>query len=268
MLSQIPTLTLAPDDRVVRFHRNAPSTAYGKWLDFWVVDKSYPRRAVQQLLEEPNELGTLGNEFGDHLKHFGRQMPANYKLWRSRVGYIGDPDLQCSALPVGEMGPNPKFPAGRLNLNGQDVFYCAESEHTAVAEIRPGRGYLVTTCSLITKRDLNILDLVDGFEEINPFITSSLSWMLDLRRLFRNLAANASKPTNRGDDEDTYLVTQGAALVARKMSYDGVRVPSSLDHPEGRNVGLFSTADVEFLASRLVKIDNTRVTFSEFSGPA
>jgi len=148
---------LAPDDRVLRFHRNASNTAYGTWLDFWLIDKSYARHALQQLLTDDfAEPSTRGNQFGCHLKHFGRQLAAGHALWRARVGFAGEPDVDCSALSVRKAGPNPAFPAGRLNLSGQEIFYCAESEHTAVAEVRPARGYLVTTCTLSTKRALNI----------------------------------------------------------------------------------------------------------------
>lgn len=197
-----------------------------------MIDKSYPRLALRQLLTNDFVTqGTRGNQFSSHLKNFGRQLPTGYALWRARVGFAGDQDLECSALLIDEMGPNPAFPAGRLNLAGQEIFYCAESEHTAVAEVRPARGYLVTTCSLSTKRALNILDLVDGLGAIDPFVCNQLSWMLDLQRLLRNLAARSAKPTNKGDDEDTYLITQGAALVARKMGYDGIRFPSSLQSP-------------------------------------
>ncbi len=249
---------------VVPFHRNAMSTAFDRWREFLLVDKS----ALENLKslyshEDINTPGTFLNQQAQQLRTFIRVVPKGKVLWRARGSYIGSSQFDCNPLTSDLMGANPAAPASRLNANGELVLYCAESEQTSVAEIRPGRGYFVTTCILLSTSSLQVLDLADGFAEINPFTCEHLSWNLDLRRVFRNLAGLVAQPTTRGEDEYTYLPTQAIARIVRAMQLDGIRFPSSLDFPKGRNLAVFDPSKISFGETKLVKIDKTSIEFTE-----
>jgi hypothetical protein len=126
------------------------------------------------------------------------------------------------------MGHNPKCLASQLNRSGEAVLYCSETEETALAEIRPGRGYICTTCELVLNRGLRILDIASEPNGPNPFTAKDLSWQLDLRRVARNLSTEIAKPISRGEDPVVYGKTQCLAMIVRAMKLDGIRFSSSL----------------------------------------
>jgi hypothetical protein len=171
---------------VVPFHRNAMSTAYDKWLAFWVVDD---RLLSEWDMPGVSSVGVFIDNAADHLRSFIQLIPSGRRFWRARAGYVGQSNWDCRPFPSGEMGSNPDYPASRLNRSGEAILYCAEDEKTAISEIRPGRGYICTTCELILVKEVEILDLATAPENINPFTCVNLSWRLDLRRIGRNLSA-------------------------------------------------------------------------------
>ncbi|HLY98884.1 MAG TPA: RES family NAD+ phosphorylase [Candidatus Angelobacter sp.] len=251
---------------VVPLHRNAMSTAYGKWLDFWLIDRNsfsnWPKRYA------PNDIETAGtfvSQAASHLKDFVGILPHGWRLWRSRGEYLGSSEWDCRPLPLNEMGHNPKCPQSRLNREGETVLYCAETEKTAIAEIRPGRGYICTTCELALTRELKVIDLAAPLHTLNPFTTTDLTWRLDLQRVARNLGEEIAKPISRAEDPFVYSKTQFLAMVVRAMKLAGVRFRSSLDSPNGVNLALFDPAAVTFSNCRLVTITHTDISFDRLN---
>jgi hypothetical protein len=255
----------------VAFHRNAMSTIYGKWQDFVSIDDQqfteWASRHSESDIETP---GTFINSAQGHLQSFVRHLAPGLRLWRARANYLGSPyDWQhlLRPLPVNEMGMNPTHPASRLNRDGEAVLYCAESEKTAISEIRPARGYFCTTCELSLTRDIQVLDFAQT-EEINPFTSGPLSWILDLRRTSRMLSWVIAKPISRGDDIAVYARTQLIGFIARKMNIQGIRFSSSLDSPHGVNLALFDSCVVIFSSPRLVEVTETQLQFRGINSDA
>ncbi len=247
---------------VVPFHRNAMSTAFDRWRELWLID---PRDSSDWLAHNAatdiDVVGTYVNQKAQHLRHFVRSLSAGRRLWRARSQYVGSSDWDCEPLPLSQMGHNPKCPASRLNLEGDVVLYGAEAEKTAVAEIRPGKGFICTTCELTTTRALEILDLASPLTEINPFTTEDLSWQLDLQRVARNISAHIAKPISRGEDPVVYNKAQYLAMIVRAMRLDGIRFSSSLDAPNGVNVALFDPTVVEYSNARIVAVTRTEIAY-------
>jgi hypothetical protein len=250
------------DAPVVPFHRNAMSTAFDKWLRFWIIDPTTYSSWAN--IDEPMDLdsvGTFPNQHAQHLRPFVRTLPLHRRLWRACTNYVGTSEWDCQPLTLDQMGHNPKCPASRLNRDGDAVLYTAEAEETAVAEIRPGRGYLCSTCEVTPRNILEVLDLASPLEEINPFTQENLSWQLDLQRVARNVSAQIAQPISRGEDPVVYNKTQYLAMLARAMRLDGIRFSSSLDTPNGVNLALFDPTAVEYSNPRLVKITNSHVSY-------
>jgi hypothetical protein len=239
---------------VVAFHRNAMSTAYDKWQDFWATDDSMFSGWVDRQTPIDIGPGTFISQAAEHVQHFIRSLPSGKKFWRARADYLGSSGRDCRPLPLNEMGTNPKYPASRLNRDGEAVLYCAEAERTAIAEIRPGRGYLCTTCELALAQEIQVLDLASPLEDINPFTCTGLSWKLDCRRIARVLGLLVAQPISRGEDKAVYVRTQFLAIIVRTMQLKGIRFPSSLDYPSGVNLALFDLTVVTFSNPRLVLI--------------
>jgi hypothetical protein len=247
---------------VVPLHRNAMSTACGKWFDFWLMDpvwlSDWPTHHASEDIET---VGTFVNQAASHLEYFVRIVPGGTPLWRARSEYLGTSEWDCQPLSLEQMGHNPKCPPGRLNRTGEAVLYCAETEKTALAEIRPGQGYICTTCELALRREPKTLDLAAMPTALNPFTTTNLTWQLDLQRLARSLSRQVAQPISRGEDPAVYSKTQCLAMIVRAMRLDGVRFSSSLDSPNGVNLALFDTAMVNFSNARLATVTHTDFHF-------
>lgn len=257
--SGLPSLGVS----VVPFHRNAMSTAYGKWMGFRQVDDAaFAEWAAHPQVGDVNFVGSFAYDAAQHLKDFVTTIAAGFALYRARANYIGAPfDDRYQPLPLTEMGCNPCHPASRLNRSGQKVLYCAESETTAIAEIRPGRGYICTVSKMRTTLPIQVLDLAAPLEKINPFLCDHLSWNLDKQRVAQQLSWFVAKPISRGEDSAVYARTQFIGDIVRWLGFQGVRFPSSLDFPSGVNLALFDPSLAEAISTHAVQIERTEVSF-------
>jgi hypothetical protein len=193
-------------------------------------------------------------------------LPINSELYRARNGYI---EVSASKYVshkepyCGDMigaPPASLIPAGRANRAGQVVLYCADQEETAVAEVRPARGFLVSVGKFRAQRDFRLLDLVMRRRPINPFMDPELSESLHLNGLFRAFAKDLETPLERGDDTSLYLPCQNLTDAVRAAGFDGIRFPSAMK-PGGSNVVLFDPATVEYVNSKLVEVTGVEIEF-------
>lgn len=257
---------------VVQFHMHAMSTAYSRWDGRFVDiigedDSAFTAWRDGASALDLETIATWENQVAGHLEWFVQGLPGGHKLWRARNEYVGSPfaEYDCQPLPLQKMGANPKHPQSRLNRENEAVLYCAESQKTALSEIRPGQGYFCTTCELILNRDIKVLDLTHDYRDINPFTCEHLSWKLDLSRVALRLTELVTKPTSRGEDDSLYSRTQVFAMITRAMHLDGIRFASSLDRPSGINLALFDPALVTYANARLVRVTRTEVVYEECS---
>jgi RES domain-containing protein len=149
---------------------------------------------------------------------------------------------------------------GRANRVGQRVMYAADQEDTAIAEVRPARGFIVTIGEFRAKRDLNLLDLVRAPAPINPFTEPSLAIKVELNSLFHAFGHDLSTPLDRNDDTTAYLPSQSLTDAVRDTGFHGIRYPSAMQ-PGGSNIVLFDPADVEFVSSKLVTVTSVGIEF-------
>jgi RES domain-containing protein len=147
-------------------------------------------------------------------------------------------------------------------VEGQRVLYCADQEATAVAEVRPARGFYVSIAPLTLRREVRILDLAHDAPEINPFVTETLRWDVEIQSLLEAFAEEMSRPLERGDDPTHYVPCQRLADYIRDAGYDGIRYPSALA-PEGTNVIFFDPAIADMGESKLVKITDANLKYED-----
>jgi hypothetical protein len=140
--------------------------------------------------------------------------------------------------------------------------YCADQEATAVAEVRPARGFYVSVAPVTLNREVRILDLAQGTDKINPFVTDTLRWNVEIQSLLEAFSEEMSHPLERDDDPTHYMPCQRLADYIRNARYEGIRYPSAL-HPEGANVIFFDPTVANVGASKLVRIAETSLRYSE-----
>jgi hypothetical protein len=235
---------------------------------------TYSRRAVmhevetweefrESVLENPAATPDFGGYFEEELAVAGRSIEASTILYRARLGWVSDDDRRRKQPYRGvEIGapPSAKASAGRANRKGRPVLYCAESEETAIAEVRPVRGYWVSTCKRRANRDLRILDLVDGIPAAHPFTDETLAWSVEFPELVQSFAEALSAPLARSDDTNNYLPSQKLCEYAEGLRFDGVRYSSAMND-EGVNLVLFDPSVVEILDSALVEVVSVKVSY-------
>ena len=181
---------------------------------------------------------------------FNIQVPSGIEFFRARVGcknknipsvgffdsdfhYQPFTDTEISALPPGTSGP------GRLNRAGISFFYAATNYETAIAEVRPHPGDIVSIGLFRTTRDLLIADFAET--QIEQFSDSDR--LLDEFLLLNAINTYLNKLVSPSDRRH-YSVTQLIAESIRQLGYEGILFRSTVG--KGKNFVLFHPELVEY----------------------
>lgn len=152
--------------------------------------------------------------------------------------------------------PPPLARAGRLNRQGVSYLYLASDEDTAVAEVRPHPGHLVSTS---TFRSLRPLRVMDCDADIALFATSDER--LDLFHFLHSADTLMSMPVVP-EEAGRYTLTQLIADVARQRGFNGLAHKSSVGG--GTNLCFFDPACFEVVAGsgKVRKVEALAYTLS------
>lgn len=133
---------------------------------------------------------------------------------------------------------------GRANPAFIKYLYTAEDAYTAMVEVRP---YLGSVISIAEIRVLTPLSIVN-------FTYESLMQLQGFEECLMYLIINDfSKPSN--SDKRSYLPTQYISEFIKSINMDGIRFKSSL-YERGRNVTIFNYENCEPVCSYLYKLDD------------
>ena len=225
---------------------------FDKWTDFCSEVRAHPETT---LLFEAHIV--------EDFRMFSVELPGAHVLHRARLGCERDDDGKPRAYAGAAIGPPPaeKASAGRGNRQGEVVLYCADDASTAVAEIRPARGELVSVCTVRLRRPARILDLTTDYD-FNPFTSENAKHEAEFYELMRGFAEEMSTPMQRSDDRDHYVPCQRFCEYIAANGYAGLRYPSALSE-DGTNVLLFNAVVGEVRDSRLVEVRHVRVEFDD-----
>jgi hypothetical protein len=170
-------------------------------------------------------------------------LPSGSRLFRARIGVrkrltrkVKDFDADYYYVPYSaaeiESPPVHLAPEGRLNRARVSILYLASDRETAVAEVRPHPGHLVSSAEFISNKALKIADFTN--KDVRNFLSDSR--LEDLRRIFSfNALLNLPVPP---DKCEYHLITQLLSDCVREAGFDGVKFQSSLG--TGENVACFS----------------------------
>jgi hypothetical protein len=132
---------------------------------------------------------------------------------------------------------------GRVNPRGIPCLYAASNKETAVAEVRPWLGALVSVAQLTPARSLRLVNCGEGhdskfdlyFEEPSPEIREQAVW--------RAIGREFSKPVGPDLAVAEYAPTQVLAEHFKRLGYDGVVYKSKLG--SGINLAFFDLDALE-----------------------
>lgn len=198
---------------------------------FVLDDKSI---AFQAILKETVESRNLTIKTDQH-------------LYRARKGHNGVIEGFFQPYPIDSMRlpPPDKACEGRVNPKGIPCFYAADQFSTAVREMRPWIGELISVAIFRPSKELNVVDLTNDDEEsikFKQFLRKDLpSSDAEIEKQIWSELNNAfSEPISIEDQTAKYAPTQIISEWFKSWGYDGVVYKSSV-HSEGKNYALFQS---------------------------
>lgn len=238
---------------------NALYQIHGGWLH--TTHKERWEQYCSDVRDAPDQTFPFEEYLAEDFHQLSVTFPSGTTVFRARRGFEPGEYGERHAFAGDEIGAPPTGLAsqGRVNVKGQRVLYCADQEATAVAEVRPARGFYVSVATMTLNREVRILDLMQPLK-INPFLTETLKWDVEIQALLTSLAEEMSRPLERDDDQTHYLPCQRFAEYIREAHYDGIRYPSALN-PDGTNVVFFDPTAADVSGSKLVTITEIKVTY-------
>jgi hypothetical protein len=151
------------------------------------------------------------------IKRTAVTLPTGHLLFRARPGFDST-GTEPKAYAGADIGAPTACKAGRANDMSQRVLYCADQASTAVSEVRPYTGEILSVCHIEVGTDTPIADLENGLVPPNPFTTRGLRHELEIFRLLRRFSQQLSKPLDQRDDEADYAPCRYlASVLSRKF---------------------------------------------------
>lgn len=210
-----------PDDKEINAHIDAAIKKYGKKIDdFKKITDHHPTLALQSSLAK-NILKEIKN---------GKIKTCSIDGYYFRARTLSDSKVFTSddflAPPLG------KSQEGRFNHAGQNHFYIADHEETAINECLSGTDpSLIWVQQFKFKKINNILDLSSDWDDQGPS-TSTLLVAL------HNTAILKETKNNKEMWKPDYNITRFIMDCAKQNGYSGIKYNSVKDHI-GKNVVLF-----------------------------
>lgn len=139
--------------------------------------------------------------------------------------------------------------AGRLNTALDAYLYVAFDRDTAIHEMRPSIGQQYSLAEFRSNKETKIADLTGS--TIAPEKNNIPLWSL----------ANKISEPNTDNTDIFYNITQHMAHMLQEKGYDGIMYKSALKKGKN-NILLFDEANVDFIASEIVEINDVNIDYS------
>lgn len=238
---------------------------FKSWQDYWHF--AHVVRSCTRYIHHPDIRDFLDAVLAT-LRNRVKTLPLGGQLWRAQLGH-DEADQQIGEDPVPHRPERMKpiegrSPEGRVNPKGISYLYLATERDTALAEVHPWKGSLVSVGLFKACRELHVVNCTTDergtrayFAEPSPEKRENAVWC-DIDRAF-------ARPVTRSDDVAEYVPTQVIAELFKVHDYDGVAYRSSLG--AGHNVALFDLQAVGLVGCRLFELKAMTFDFQEVANP-
>jgi RES domain len=149
---------------------------------------------------------------------------------------------------------------GRVNPKGIPCLYLSEKKETAIGEMRPWIGSLVSVATFRTNKELRVVDCSLDYVPLCYYLEEPASDERE-KAVWSAINEAFSAPVERADCTADYAPTQILAETFRKQGYDGIKYKSSLG--EGVNLALFEVDHADYIGSALCKISCVKHEFED-----
>jgi RES domain len=212
------------------------------------------------------------------------KLSAGKVLWRAQIGSRDWPRSDKQGHEWVEDAPygpdRMKPPAwnqseGRVNPRGIGYLYLATDKETAIAEVRPWSGALVSVGVFEVMRDLRLVNCTinhgrfGGFAYLLGIPTNEWDKLTQKQideAVWADIDNAFSLPVGPGDEFVNYIPTQIVAECFLADGFDGIVYKSALSE-KGSNIALFGLADADLRHSHLFRVQNVKYEFKETASP-
>jgi RES domain len=202
-------------------------------------------------------------------------------LWRAQIGSRpwsrkddGHEREDRAPFPPERMLPQQPNPyEGRVNPRGMAYLYLASDRQTAIAEVRPWAGALISLAAFKTSKELRLIDCSkrhgqaggwayllgvpqERWDKLSPEEVEQAVWA--------SIDNAFSEPVGPSDEHIDYVPTQIIAETFVDKGFDGIIYRSALNE-KGLNVALFGLSGAVLDSCQLFKVSRTEYAAEEWS---
>ncbi len=244
---------------------------FDSWQSYWKFERAVKtRNRYFRDTEIENFLETIL----DTIESRKRELPQKKYLWRAQLGHGWTPYYQDDEYIDDIPGPCPpermsplanEAAEGRANPKGIIPYlYTATSKETAMAEVRPWLGSLISVGQFETQKNMTIIDCSVHHDRIPLFIEEPDAEKI-IEAVWAHIDSAFSKPMTNSDRIADYVPTQIVAEFFKNNGFDGIAYKSMLG--DGHNVVLFDIASAKLVNCNLFELKNISFSFQQAANP-
>ena len=204
-----------------------------------------------------------------------RDVPVGIGLWRAQLGHDWRPfyqdDEYIDDLPAAHSPKRTKPLLGRAaqdraNPKGIRVLYLSTHRKTAMSEVRPWLGSLVSCAHFKTTRALKIVDFSVYHHSRSTLYLSEPDPSKREEAVWTQIDRAFSEPTTPADNAADYVPTQVIVELIKNEGFDGIAYKSAFGK-KGYNIVLFDPADAELTSCALFEAKSLKFRFEQSDNP-
>lgn len=204
-----------------------------------------------------------------------RKLPLGFGLWRAQLGHTWRPfyqddtyiaDIPSAYLPDRMKPQEGRATEGRANAKGIPALYLSTEQKTAMSEVRPWLGSLVSCARFRTTRSLKIVDFSVYHDRSFSIHFSEPDASTKEKSVWSKIDRAFSEPATSGNDTADYVPTQVIAELFKSEGYDGIAYKSAFGD-DGFNTALFTLADAELIHCGLFEVKSLDMSFEQNDNP-
>lgn len=217
--------------------------------------------------ETESFLRALAESSNKRIKH----IKTGSTFWRAQLGCNYRPFEENGEILFEEQVPSSedrmipvhnKAKDGRANVKGIPYLYLSTKRKTALSEVRPWVGSIVTLALFKTLRELKLVDCsIHGNTKIPYLLGEEPNSDIREEFVWKHIDNAFSRPVTQADDSAEYIPTQIIAEIFKNNGMDGLFYKSNFG--TGLNIVLFDLTIAKFIKSCLFKTESIKLNFKE-----
>jgi RES domain-containing protein len=242
--------------------------SFASWMSYWNFARELTaRRRYVWSQESKDFLAELMRTASKRV----RTLNSGHRLCRAQVAHDYVEERYAGPIPA-PAKPERMLPLsdsasdGRANPRGIPCLYLADDRHTAIAEVRPWIGSLVSLAILEIERDLKLVDVRKTSSDNMLYFEGEPSPLERENAVWAHVSKAFREPVLRDDDRAGYAPTQAIAEALRDEGYDGLVYGSGFGQ-ENANFAIFDTACARLIACELHEVRGVKLDHVETASP-